>query len=358
MEQVVALDLGVVPAGVAIAERKALAAHLVGARDSGAGRLAHAAQPILAVLPIALGPAEDAHVAGVAVHQNQPAGVAAELLGLLQHALLSGRHGNGLGGGAAVGVKLVGVAVNLLGALQAAPIAVEIGPLVNTTPLQPTRMHLALAVEVVIVLPYLLLPFHSTLSLGVDVVFLPAGSNPAGLHHLAVRGKHTHGAVGFPGDRAGHHVATAIKIVVRAVDALLPLHRMGIGGVEVISLATNLLEAGKRLAVGAKVTLGLIGVPGNPTGHHLVLPIEVVPAAVNLLLPLHRLKGLGVEVVGLAANLLEPRTGLAVSAEVAFGAVGVPGEQTAGIHLVLAIEVVQIAVDGLFPFHRLKGLGA
>lgn len=54
MEQVVALDLGVIPAGIALAKRKPLAAHPIGAGNSGSGGLTHAAQPILGVAPITL----------------------------------------------------------------------------------------------------------------------------------------------------------------------------------------------------------------------------------------------------------------------------------------------------------------
>lgn len=102
MEQIVPFDLSVIPAGVAITERETLTTHLVSTGNGGAGGLAHTAQPVLVQAPVALGTAEDAHVTGIAVHQNQPTGVAAELLSLVNHALLCRGDSNGLGFSATV----------------------------------------------------------------------------------------------------------------------------------------------------------------------------------------------------------------------------------------------------------------
>ena len=106
---------------------------------------------------------------------------------------------------------------------------------------------------------------------------------------------------------------------------------------------------------GIEVALRAIRTPGDPTGHHLRLAVEIEPVSVDLLAPAQANTVGGVEVVPFPINLVPTgqRGSLAVLSglEVALRAVGAPGDP-AGFHAVLAIEVVPLPINLLAPFHR------
>ena len=72
-------------------------------------------------------------------------------------------------------------------------------------------------------------------------------------------------------------------------------------GIEVVALTTDGLPSGKGGAVTAKVGPRPILVPGDPSGAHGVIGVEVVELAVDGLLPFESIC-IASEVVGLAGN--------------------------------------------------------
>ena len=103
MEQVISVELGVVPAGVTLvlAKVKAFALNGVAALDGGGGGGAVGAAPQLDLLPVALAALVDAHLVSLAVNQNQILGVASVAVGLFGHGFVAA-------GGAAGDLELSG----------------------------------------------------------------------------------------------------------------------------------------------------------------------------------------------------------------------------------------------------------
>ena len=98
-------------------------------------------------------------------------------------------------------------------------------------------------------------------------------------------------------------------------------------GIEVVALTTDGLPSGKGGAVTAKVGPRPILVPGDPSGAHGVIGVEVVELAVDGLLPFERVVGVA-EVVGLARHRLPPLHSHTIAVEERFGAVAIPSDQS------------------------------
>ena len=185
----------------------------------------------------------------------------------------------------------------------------------------------------------------------VEVVALAADLLPA-REGGAVGAEVGAGLVRVPGHPAGDHPVVLIEVVALTVDVLLPAHRLEGSGAEVVGLAAVRLQAGGRRAVGSEVGPGAVGVPGDPAGHHPVVLVEVVELPADRLLPLHGLEGLGTEVVGLAVVGSPAGDRRAVGAEVGLAPVAVPRQPAVVVHRAIFVEVVEHAVDPLFPLHR------